>query len=44
LSAALALRRPAVIDVVIDPASNMKRELYSPYATEALAAAATRTY
>jgi len=44
LSAALALRRPAVIDVVIDPAANMKRELYSPYATEALAVASARTY
>jgi hypothetical protein len=33
-----------VLDVVIDPAQNMKRELYSPYASQALAAAATRTY
>lgn len=41
---ALALGRPSVIDVVIDPAANMKRELYSPYATEALAAASARTY
>ncbi len=41
---ALALGRPSVIDVVIDPAVDMKRELYSPYAIEALAAASTRTY
>lgn len=44
LRAAVARRQPSVLDVVIDPAQNMKRELYSPYASQALAAAATRTY
>ena len=44
MQVAVARGRPCVLDVVIDGAANMKRELYSPYATEALAAAATRTY
>ncbi|HYF17748.1 MAG TPA: thiamine pyrophosphate-binding protein [Ramlibacter sp.] len=44
LAAALRQDKPAVLDVVIDANQNMKRELFSPWATEALAAAATKTY
>jgi acetolactate synthase I/II/III large subunit len=41
---ALEQRLPAVIDVVIDPAENMKTALFSPLATEALARASAQTY
>jgi len=41
---ALRQERPAVIDVIIDPDQNMKKELYSPLATEVLAGTAMRTY
>lgn len=41
LSAALAQDKPAVIDVVIDPAQDMKKELYSPLAVEVLSGAPT---
>jgi len=44
VAAALAQSKPSVIDVVIDPAQNMKRALYAPWATEALASASTQTY
>jgi acetolactate synthase-1/2/3 large subunit len=42
--AALQQSRPAVIDVVIDADQNMKKELYSPLATEVLAGTAMRVY
>jgi acetolactate synthase-1/2/3 large subunit len=45
LVAALAQNKPAVIDAVIDPAQDMKKELYSPLAIEVLSGAtAARTY
>lgn len=41
---ALRQERPAVIDAVIDPAVEMKKELYSPIATEMLQASAMSLY
>ena len=44
IAEAMRQQRPAVIDVIIDADQNMKKELYSPLATEVLAGTAMRTY
>lgn len=41
VEAALGQNKPAVIDTVIDPSQDMKKELYSPLATEILSATGT---
>ncbi|MCC7348442.1 MAG: thiamine pyrophosphate-binding protein, partial [Variibacter sp.] len=44
ISAALKQAKPAVIDVVIDQAQDMRKEIYSPYASEVLSGAAAKIY
>jgi acetolactate synthase-1/2/3 large subunit len=41
---ALKQNKPAVIDVVIDQTQDMRKEIYSPYASEVLSGAAAKNY
>jgi acetolactate synthase-1/2/3 large subunit len=44
LRVALKQNKPVVIDVVTDSAQDMRKEIYSPYATEVLSGAAAKNY